>query len=177
MISPDEALCQACGACCAYSAEWPRFALESEAALAAIPRIYVDEACGRMRCGGNRCSALTGELGVAMVHGLQGDDPRYLKTAACAKHYAVHSGPERLRHTLDARPNPRRLTFECKMLPTCRRHEFRNDFGRKLTRAFYSRLVSAHVKLLTQLSSVSELTQYGPQRSSHFPCSRQCGWR
>ena len=65
MISPDEALCQACGACCAYSAEWPRFALESDAALAAIPRIYVDEACGRMRCGGDRCSALTGELGVA----------------------------------------------------------------------------------------------------------------
>jgi len=52
---------------------------------------------------------LTGELGVAMVHGLQGDDPRYLKTAACAKHYAVHSGPERLRHTLDARPNPKDL--------------------------------------------------------------------
>ncbi len=29
-----------------------------------------------------------------MVQGLQGDDPNYLKTAACAKHYAVHSGPE-----------------------------------------------------------------------------------
>ena len=39
---------------------------------------------------------LTGEMGVAFVRGLQGDDPRYLKTAACAKHYAVHSGPERI---------------------------------------------------------------------------------
>ena len=47
---------------------------------------------------------LTGELGVAMVRGLQGDDPRYLKTAACAKHFAVHSGPEAERHVFDARP-------------------------------------------------------------------------
>jgi Fe-S-cluster containining protein len=65
MRAPDEALCQACGACCAYSAEWPRFALESEQALAAIPRAYVDEARGRMRCNGDRCSALEGEVGVA----------------------------------------------------------------------------------------------------------------
>lgn len=47
---------------------------------------------------------LTGELGVAMVRGLQGDDPHHLKTAACAKHYAVHSGPEAERHVFDARP-------------------------------------------------------------------------
>jgi len=52
---------------------------------------------------------LTGELGVAMVRGLQGDDPRYLKVAACAKHFAVHSGPERDRHTFDAKPNPKDL--------------------------------------------------------------------
>jgi len=52
---------------------------------------------------------LTGELGVAMVRGLQGDHPHLLKTAACAKHYAVHSGPEHLRHTFDARPTPKDL--------------------------------------------------------------------
>ncbi len=52
---------------------------------------------------------LTGELGAAMVRGLQGDDPRYLKTAACAKHYAVHSGPEQERHGFDARPSPKDL--------------------------------------------------------------------
>jgi beta-glucosidase len=45
---------------------------------------------------------LTSRMGVALVTGLQGDDPRYLKVAACAKHYAVHSGPERLRHQFDA---------------------------------------------------------------------------
>ena len=52
---------------------------------------------------------LTGEMGVAFVRGLQGDDPRYLKTAACAKHYAVHSGPEKDRHTFDAVVSPRDL--------------------------------------------------------------------
>lgn len=41
-------------------------------------------------------------LGSAFVRGLQGDNPEYLKTAACAKHYAVHSGPEKLRHEFNA---------------------------------------------------------------------------
>jgi beta-glucosidase len=45
---------------------------------------------------------LTGRLGVAFIKGLQGDDPKYLKVAACAKHYAAHSGPESLRHEFDA---------------------------------------------------------------------------
>lgn len=46
---------------------------------------------------------LTGRLGVAFIKGMQGDDPKYLKTAACAKHYAVHSGPEMLRHQFNAK--------------------------------------------------------------------------
>ena len=45
---------------------------------------------------------LTSRMGVAFVKGLQGDDPNYLKAAACAKHFAVHSGPEELRHEFDA---------------------------------------------------------------------------
>jgi beta-glucosidase len=52
---------------------------------------------------------LTSRLGVAFVRGMQGDDPRYLKTIATPKHYAVHSGPESLRHTFDARPPERDL--------------------------------------------------------------------
>src|SRR6202453_4944242 len=44
---------------------------------------------------------LTARLGVAFVTGLQGDDPRYLKTVATPKHFAVHSGPESTRHTVD----------------------------------------------------------------------------
>jgi beta-glucosidase len=45
---------------------------------------------------------LTGRLAVQFVRGLQGDDPRYLKTVSTVKHYAVHSGPEPDRHTFDA---------------------------------------------------------------------------
>ncbi|HEU4902122.1 MAG TPA: glycoside hydrolase family 3 C-terminal domain-containing protein [Flavisolibacter sp.] len=48
---------------------------------------------------------LTAMLGKAFVHGLQGDDPKYLHAAACAKHYAVHSGPEPLRHVFNVSPN------------------------------------------------------------------------
>lgn len=45
---------------------------------------------------------LTSQLGVAFVEGLQGDHEKYLKTAACAKHFAVHSGPEGNRHEFNA---------------------------------------------------------------------------
>ena len=44
---------------------------------------------------------LTGELGVSFINGLQGDNPKYLKTAATAKHFAVHNGPEISRHSDD----------------------------------------------------------------------------
>jgi beta-glucosidase len=52
---------------------------------------------------------LTGRLGVEFVRGLQGDDPRYYKVIATAKHFAVHSGPEPDRHQFDARPSERDL--------------------------------------------------------------------
>jgi len=45
---------------------------------------------------------LTGRMGIQFVKGLQGDDPKYLKTVATAKHYAVHSGPESTRHSFNA---------------------------------------------------------------------------
>ena len=45
---------------------------------------------------------LTGELGAEFVKGLQGNDPKYLKVVATAKHYAVHSGPEPIRHKFNA---------------------------------------------------------------------------
>ena len=52
---------------------------------------------------------LTGTLGTAFVKGMQGDDPFYLKAAACGKHFAVHSGPERTRHTANVEPTKRDL--------------------------------------------------------------------
>lgn len=45
---------------------------------------------------------LTGRIGVAFVKGLQGNDPKYFKVIATAKHFAVHSGPESSRHKFDA---------------------------------------------------------------------------
>ena len=52
---------------------------------------------------------LTARIGVAYVRGLQGDDPHYLKTAATAKHFAVHSGPERSRHVFGVELDERTL--------------------------------------------------------------------
>lgn len=62
-----EALCRGCGACCAYSAEWPRFTLEDDAALARIPEAFVDPSGSGMRCAGDRCTALDGHIGAAVA--------------------------------------------------------------------------------------------------------------
>ena len=48
-------------------------------------------------------------LGVQTVLGMQGNDSHYFKTHACAKHYAVHSGPEPLRHSMNVEPSNRDL--------------------------------------------------------------------
>lgn len=52
---------------------------------------------------------LTSRIGVNFVKGLQGTDSKYMKAAACAKHYAVHSGPEEFRHEFDAVVNKKDL--------------------------------------------------------------------
>ncbi|MCM8732005.1 glycoside hydrolase family 3 C-terminal domain-containing protein [Hephaestia sp. GCM10023244] len=53
---------------------------------------------------------LTGTLATEFITGLQGDDPRYLKAVATPKHYAVHSGPEPLRHGFNVDPSQRDLS-------------------------------------------------------------------
>ncbi|PCI06549.1 MAG: glucan 1,4-alpha-glucosidase [Flavobacteriaceae bacterium] len=52
---------------------------------------------------------LTGQMGVQFVKGLQGNDPKYLKLVATAKHFAVHNGPEADRHFFNVTPNTRDL--------------------------------------------------------------------
>jgi len=52
---------------------------------------------------------LTAEIGIEFVKGMQGDDPNYMLSMACAKHYAVHSGPEADRHRFDAKISDRDL--------------------------------------------------------------------
>jgi len=65
--------------------------------------IFRDPRWGRGQETYGEDPCLTAQMGIAFVKGLQGDDPKYVKAAALAKHYAVHSGPEALRHEFDAR--------------------------------------------------------------------------
>jgi beta-glucosidase len=71
--------------------------------------IFRDPRWGRGQETWGEDPLLTGEMASAFVQGLQGDHPRYLKAAACAKHYAVHSGPEKDRHIFNAIVTKREL--------------------------------------------------------------------
>jgi beta-glucosidase len=71
--------------------------------------IFRDPRWGRGQETWGEDPLLTGEMASAFVKGLQGDDPKYLKTAACAKHFAVHSGPEKDRHHFNAVVTKREL--------------------------------------------------------------------
>ncbi|MEM5948470.1 glycoside hydrolase family 3 N-terminal domain-containing protein [Spirochaetia bacterium 38H-sp] len=71
--------------------------------------IYRDPRWGRGQETYGEDPFLTARLGKAFVKGLQGEDRNNLRVAACAKHYAVHSGPEGLRHTFDARVSEKDL--------------------------------------------------------------------
>ena len=71
--------------------------------------IFRDPRWGRGHETYGECPHLTAKLGVAFCRGLQGDDPKYLKTVATPKHFAVHSGPEGLRHSFDAQVSEKDL--------------------------------------------------------------------
>jgi Fe-S-cluster containining protein len=65
-LPPDDgALCRSCGACCSFSKDWPRFSTEDDADLDCIPAEFIDRQLNRIRCDGDRCSALAGEVGVS----------------------------------------------------------------------------------------------------------------
>jgi beta-glucosidase len=71
--------------------------------------IFRDPRWGRGHETFGECPHLTSRLGVAFCKALQGDHPKYLKLVATPKHYAVHSGPEGLRHSFDAIASPKDL--------------------------------------------------------------------
>jgi uncharacterized protein len=75
-----ESPCQACGACCSYSSNWPRFTTEDDAALDLIPEKFVNEKLSGMRCDGERCSALTGQVGIATSCGIYAVRPEVCRT-------------------------------------------------------------------------------------------------
>src|ERR1700716_1394160 len=72
--------CQSCGACCSYSRDWPRFTTEDDAALDLIPEQFVNERLSGMRCDGDRCSALTGKVGIATACGIYAVRPEVCRT-------------------------------------------------------------------------------------------------
>ncbi len=62
----DASPCQSCGACCAYSSNWPRFTIEEDDALDLIPPELVNDRLSGMRCENDRCCALDGEIARAV---------------------------------------------------------------------------------------------------------------
>jgi uncharacterized protein len=87
--STDVSVCQSCGACCAYSRDWPRFTTESDAALDRIAGNFVREDLHGMRCSGDRCSALLGEVGLSTACAIYAARPDVCRTCepgddACA---------------------------------------------------------------------------------------------
>jgi uncharacterized protein len=103
MVNSPQALdvespCQACGACCAYSANWPRFSTEDDAALELIPEQFVNARSSGMRCEGDRCSALSGKVGVATSCTIYAVRPEVCRTcmpgdAECAMARRKHGLP------------------------------------------------------------------------------------
>lgn len=96
---------------------------------------------------------LTSRLGVEYVRGLQGEG-KYLKTAACAKHFAVHSGPEAERHTFDARVSPK-------------------DMEETYLPAFRALVEEAHVE---SVMGAYNLVNGEPACASPFLMGKLCEW-
>jgi Fe-S-cluster containining protein len=90
--------CQACGACCSYSSNWPRFTTEDDAALDLIPAALVNDRLSGMRCEGERCAALHGKVGVATACTIYAIRPEVCRTclpgdAECAMARRRHGLP------------------------------------------------------------------------------------
>jgi len=86
--------------------KWPTPGL-----LAGAPTINIfrDPRWGRGMEGYGEDPVLMARMAVAFIEGLQGNHPRYIKAAACVKHYAVHSGPESIRHNFNAKVSDKDL--------------------------------------------------------------------
>jgi beta-glucosidase len=93
----------------AFAARGKRFIFQGLTLWSPNINIFRDPRWGRGQETYGEDPFLTGKLAVQFVHGLQGNDPKYLKTVATLKHFAVHSGPEPLRHEFDAQADARDL--------------------------------------------------------------------
>src|SRR3981189_94738 len=76
----SESPCQACGARCSYSQNWPLFTTEDDADLDLIPQKFVNERLSGIRCDGDRCSALSGKVGEATARTIYAVRPEVCRT-------------------------------------------------------------------------------------------------
>ena len=93
-----ESPCQACGACCAYSENWPRFSTEADDVLDLIPKALVNARGSGMRCENDRCTALAGKIGEATSCTIYAIRPEVCRTcmpgdAECAMARRKHGLP------------------------------------------------------------------------------------
>jgi beta-glucosidase len=123
--------------------------------------LFRDPRWGRGHETYGECPFLTARLGVSFVRGLQGDDARYLKLAACAKHFAVHSGPEALRHGFDAQVSDKDL-FET-YLPAF--HALVSEAGVEAVMTAYNRINGEPCSASPRL--VGEILRQSWQFSGH----------
>ena len=72
--------CRSCGACCSYSSNWPRFSSERDEVLALIPSPLVNAGLSGMRCDGDRCTALSGKIGLATSCSIYAVRPEVCRT-------------------------------------------------------------------------------------------------
>lgn len=92
-----------------FSETWPDSLFISLAYWTPNINIFRDPRWGRGQETYGEDPYLAGEMGAAFVRGLQGNDPSRYQVTACAKHYAVHSGPEEIRTSFDAQVSPKLL--------------------------------------------------------------------
>src|ERR1700759_1438147 len=80
VANDSTSVCQACGACCAYSSNWPRFSTEDDADLDLIPVELVNERASGMRCDGDRIAAIYGRIGEATACTIYAVRPEVCRT-------------------------------------------------------------------------------------------------
>ena len=176
-VSPDDAatpdiagqagddVCRTCGACCSYSAEWPRFSLESAARLDLIPPELVADDERGMRCTGDRCVALVGTVGQSTccaIHPLRPDvcracSPGDAECREARRHFGLDEVPARDAEPACAVPLDR---FAMPRTETDVSNQFRMGQTVRLVRSSLRTAADGEFKIVRALPDDGGETQY-----------------